>query len=79
MVLYMAYKGRKEKSNGSSTIPIAKTGTAEKAVVVEMHKDSQLSQPGDEGKLAIQVRNEQDKVDSHEVTSEKEKEHNLDV
>lgn len=74
----MAYKGRKEKSN-DRTIPIAKTGTAEKAA--EMHKDSQLSQPGDEEKVAIQVvRNEQDKADSHEVTtSEKEKEHNLDV
>ncbi|XP_074557470.1 bidirectional sugar transporter SWEET14-like [Curcuma longa] len=60
MVLYMAYKGKKEKSNIDGTIPIAKTtGTAEKAVVLEVHKDSQLSKPaGDEDqKVAIQVMN----------------------
>ncbi|KAG6517102.1 hypothetical protein ZIOFF_020482 [Zingiber officinale] len=59
MVLYIAYKGRKEGKSNDGTLPIvAKTGTGEKAVET-MHKDSvQLSQAaGDEEKVDIRVKN----------------------
>ncbi|KAG6517099.1 hypothetical protein ZIOFF_020479 [Zingiber officinale] len=58
MLLYIAYKDRKEEKSNDNTLPIAEKSNDNSTLPEMVNKDSQLSQPeGDEEKVAIQVLN----------------------
>ncbi|KAG6517101.1 hypothetical protein ZIOFF_020481 [Zingiber officinale] len=58
MLLYIAYKGRKEGKSNDNTLPIAEKSNDGSTLPEMVNKDSQLSQPeGDEEKVAIQALN----------------------